>query len=104
MNQSPMEHEPLTDDSVKDEIKKPAFYKVTLHNDNYTTMDFVVNVLVNVFQKAEDEAAVIMFSIHEKGTGVCGVYVREVAEFRLNKTISLARQEGFPLLCTMEKE
>ena len=99
-----MENEPLVDSSVQEDIKKPSLYRVILHNDNYTTMDFVVKILVEVFQKATDEAAVIMFSIHEKGIGICGVYAHEVAEFRVDKTMNLARHAGFPLLCTMEKE
>ena len=104
MNQNPMENEPLLDNAVKEDIKKPQRYKVILHNDDYTTMDFVVDIIVNVFKKPLDEAAVIMFSIHEKGSGVCGLYPHEIAEIRVNQTIYLAREAGFPLLCTMEKE
>lgn len=104
MSQNPMENEPLVDTIEKVQIKKPARYRVILHNDDYTTMDFVVEILENVFKKATDEAAIIMLSIHKEGTGECGIFVREVAEFRVNQTTSLARQAGFPLRCTMEKE
>ena len=104
MSQNPMESEPLADNTIEEEVKKPNRYKVILHNDDYTTMDFVVTTLVDVFQKTVEEAASIMLSIHEKGIGICGVYTREVAEFRVNKTMSLAAQAGFPLRCTMEKE
>lgn len=104
MSQNPMENEPVVETIKKEKVKKPSRYRVILHNDDYTTMDFVIDILVNVFKKPADEAAVIMFSIHEKGSGECGLFVREVAEFRVNQTISAARQAGFPLLCTMEKE
>lgn len=98
----------LENDSVleieKLKIKEPSLYRVLLHNDDYTSMDFVVDILVQIFQKTIEEATQVMFSVHKKGIGICGVYSKEVAEFRVNKTIRLAREAGFPLLCTMEKE
>ncbi len=89
---------------IKKEIKQPSLYKVVLYNDDITTMDFVVQILVDIFDKSIEDATTIMLSVHEKGLGVCGVYPKEIAEFRTNKTIFLARQSGFPLLCNMEKE
>ena len=86
------------------ELRKPRLFRVLLHNDNYTTMEFVVLILMEIFHKNSDEASDIMFSVHEKGMGVCGVYPREIAEFRINQVMKRARQAGFPLLCTMEEE
>ncbi len=95
-----VEHETI----VEQKIKPPSLYKVVLHNDDVTTMDFVVNILINIFDKTEGEATKIMLMVHEEGIGVCGVYPKEIAEFRTTKTLHLARQEGFPLQCNMEKE
>ena len=88
----------------EEEVKEPEMYKVLLHNDNYTTMEFVVEVLMYVFNKAADEATIIMLNVHRKGIGVCGVYTYEVAETKVNKVHSLAREYGFPLKCSMERE
>ena len=79
-------------------------YRVLLHNDDYTTMDFVVEILMNVFGKSLENATRIMLNIHEKGVGVCGVFTREVAETKVNTVHTLAREQGFPLKSTMEKE
>ena len=90
--------------AVEDELKKPSLFKVVLHNDDYTTMEFVVRVLTSVFRKSHDEAVEIMMAVHQEGRGVCGVYPHELAEFRVERTTRLARESGFPLLCTMEEE
>ncbi len=87
---------------VEDELKMPRLYRVLLHNDNYTTMEFVILILVDIFQKSAEEAASVMLSVHEKGIGVCGVYPKEIAETRMLRVHSRARKAGFPLLCTME--
>ena len=79
-------------------------YRVILHNDDYTTMDFVVMVLEEVFRKTAEEAEAIMLAVHEKGRGVCGVYPKEIAEFRVGQVLRRANEAGFPLLCTLEKE
>lgn len=84
-------------------VKEPKLYRVLLHNDDYTTMDFVVQILMEIFHKGPDEALNIMFSVHEKGIGICGVFPKELAEFRVAKVIKRARQAGYPLLCTMEE-
>jgi ATP-dependent Clp protease adaptor protein ClpS len=89
---------------TRQKTERPRMYKVLLHNDNYTTMDFVVMVLVDVFHKPEAEAVVIMLDVHQKGIGVAGVYVREIAETKVQRAMQLARQAEFPLLCTMEPE
>ncbi len=89
---------------LEQKIKPPSLYKVVLHNDDVTTMDFVVKILVDIFKKSLDEATTIMLAVHDEGAGICGLYPKEIAEFKTNKTIYLARKEGFPLQCNMEKE
>jgi len=83
---------------------EPPRYAVVLHNDDYTTMDFVVEVLETIFHKPLPEAVRIMRQVHEKGAGICGVYTREIAEARVALVLSRAEAEGFPLLCTLERE
>lgn len=86
------------------EVDEPPFYKVMLLNDDYTTMDFVVEVLVYVFKKPPEEATLIMLNVHRKGVGVCGTYPYEIAETKVNLVENLARENGFPLKCIMERE
>jgi ATP-dependent Clp protease adaptor protein ClpS len=86
------------------EVDEPPMYKVLLLNDDYTTMDFVVEVLVYVFQKPPEEATLIMLNVHRKGVGVCGIYPYEIAETKVNLVENLARENGFPLKCIMERE
>ncbi|HKQ78221.1 MAG TPA: ATP-dependent Clp protease adapter ClpS [Blastocatellia bacterium] len=99
---------PQHDEAVKPEskrkIKKPPLYKVLLHNDNYTTMDFVVLVLMEVFNHGEIAAIRIMLQVHNQGIGVAGVYTREIAETKIAKVTRLAREFEYPLLCTMEED
>ncbi|MFO0722361.1 MAG: ATP-dependent Clp protease adaptor ClpS [Myxococcota bacterium] len=90
------------DERVK--TKKPSLYKVLLHNDDYTTMEFVVWLLMEVFHHNEAAAKQIMLHVHQKGVGVAGVYPREVAEMKVQKTVQLARSQDYPLECTMEPE
>lgn len=85
------------------EVKSPPMYKVLLHNDDYTTMEFVVQVLQAVFHKSPSEATHIMLHIHRSGIGVAGVYTHEVAETKVATVEALARQQEFPLKCTMEE-
>ena len=88
---------------LEDELQEPRLYRVLLHNDNYTTMEFVIGILVEVFHKSAEQAAAIMFSVHEKGIGVCGVYPHEVAETKVAMVHHRARRAGFPLKSTMEE-
>lgn len=85
-------------------LDEPPLYRVLLLNDDYTTMDFVVEVLKFVFHKSDDEAHRIMFNVHQQGVGVCGLYPLEIAETKIDIVDSLARERGFPLKCTMERE
>jgi len=86
-----------------EKVDQPPLYKVLLHNDDYTTMDFVVWVLQSVFAMAEEQAIQVMLNVHVKGVGVAGIYTFEIAETKVEKTISLAGEHEFPLLCTMEQ-
>lgn len=88
----------------KQKLQKPPLYKVLLHNDDFTTMDFVVFVLVQVFHKAEEEAIHIMLAVHQQGVGVAGVFTYEIAEAKVNQVHNLARAHEYPLLCTLEEE
>jgi len=88
----------------KQQLKKPPLYKVLLHNDDFTTMEFVVFVLKTVFHKADAEAVNIMMAVHEQGIGVAGVFSYEIAEAKIDRVIELARANEFPLLCTMEED
>ena len=95
------DHEVVTETEKK--LKKPPLYKVLLHNDDYTTKEFVVQVLQYVFHKESTEAVQIMLHVHRKGIGVAGVYSYEIAETKVAVVESLARQNEYPLKCTMEE-
>jgi ATP-dependent Clp protease adaptor protein ClpS len=86
----------------EEELREPEMYKVLLHNDDYTTMDFVVEVLITVFSKDFQEATRIMLDVHQNGVGLCGVYTYEIAETKVETVHVLARENGYPLKCTME--
>ncbi len=85
-------------------LKQPPLYKVLLHNDDYTTMEFVVSVLETVFHHDAAVATQIMLSVHHRGVGVAGTYPHEIAETKADKVMQLARAADFPLLCTVEPE
>ncbi len=89
---------------IKDRLEKPKLYKVVLHNDDFTTMDFVVFILKHVFLRSDAEAFTIMFKVHNEGIGIAGTYTYEIATMKANKAINLARASEFPLLCTVEEE
>ncbi|MBS1957764.1 MAG: ATP-dependent Clp protease adaptor ClpS [Cyanobacteria bacterium SZAS-4] len=88
----------------KTKPKRPKLYKVLLHNDDFTTMEFVVFILKSVFHKNEIDAYKIMLAVHNAGLGVAGVYPYEIAEAKCSKVVELARANEFPLLCTTEEE
>lgn len=85
-------------------LEKPPLYKVIIHNDDFTTMEFVVYVLQVVFRKDIAEAFVIMMKVHEEGIGIAGVYTYEVANMKAEKAMNLSRAQEFPLLFTVEEE
>jgi ATP-dependent Clp protease adaptor protein ClpS len=89
---------------LEEQIKEPPKYKVILLNDDYTTFDFVINVLVVVFRKPHLEAIQITMDVHKKGYGICGVYTKEIAETKVATVHQMSESAGFPLRCTMEEE
>ena len=88
---------------AEEKVEKPPLFQVLLHNDDYTTMEFVVFVLESIFNMPEDQAVQVMLNVHVKGIGVAGVYTFEIAEMKTAKTTALAREHEFPLLVTMER-
>jgi ATP-dependent Clp protease adaptor protein ClpS len=95
--------EDVTSKTRKD-TKEPPMFKVVLLNDDYTTMEFVVEILVYVFKRTPEDATRIMLQVHREGRGLCGVYTHEVAETKIDTVQDAARENGYPLQCTMEKE
>ncbi len=92
------------EEKTREEVRTPWLYRVLLLNDDYTTMDFVVQILEKVFHKAPPEAVQIMLHVHKRGMGLCGIYTRDIAETKIAEVHELARGAGFPLKCTMERE
>ena len=94
----------VTETQTERQLKRPQLYKVLFHNDNYTTRDFVVAVLREVFHKSESDAVAIMLHVHNTGIGVAGVYTYDVARTKIDVVEALAREHEFPLRLTMEPE
>jgi ATP-dependent Clp protease adaptor protein ClpS len=90
--------------NIDEEVTEPPMYKVLLHNDDYTSMEFVVEILMIVFNKSYEDATRIMLNVHRSGIGVCGIFTYEVAETKVDLVHTLARENEFPLKCTMEKD
>ena len=90
--------------STEQQLQQPRLWRVLLHNDDYTTQEFVVFVLESIFRKPRAEAFAIMISVHQSGVGVAGVFTHDVAETKLKATRQLAEEHEFPLLVTMEPE
>ncbi len=88
----------------EEKLDEPLLYRVILHNDDYTTQDFVVWLLVTVFHMLPPNAIDVMLNVHERGAGIAGIYTFEIAEMKVGKTLALAREHEFPLLCTMEPD
>lgn len=86
----------------RSKVKRPRQYKVLLHNDDYTTMEFVVYVLQRFFGKTSEQAQRIMLKVHTEGVGICGVYTHEIAETKVTQVSKAAKENGHPLMCTME--
>ena len=96
------ESDVLTESETK--LEKPKLFKVLLHNDDFTTMEFVVFVLEYVFNRSTAEAFSVMLKVHNDGVGVAGIYPYEVATMKAEKTMNLAKSREYPLLCTVEEE
>lgn len=92
------------DDETTTSIKKPRLFKVILLNDDYTTMDFVVYILETIFNKDKLEATSIMLNVHKRGKGIAGIYPRDIAETKIKEVHQIARDNNYPLMCTMEPE
>jgi ATP-dependent Clp protease adaptor protein ClpS len=90
-------------DRTKDKVTEPPLFKVILLNDDYTTMDFVVGILEEVFHKSPAEAHRIMMQVHTQGKGLCGLYPHELAETKVDTVHDLAQQHGFPLRASLEE-
>jgi len=89
---------------TKTRLEKPKLYKVILHNDDFTTMEFVVFVLQYVFNRSDAEAFTIMLKVHNEGIGIAGIYPFEIANMKSEKAMNLAKAREYPLLCTVEEE
>lgn len=87
----------------KFDIAEPRMYRVIMHNDNYTTMDFVVEILMEIFSKSAAEATKIMMDIHRKGKGICGVYIYDIAVTKIAEVHRMAKKNDFPLKCSYEE-
>lgn len=88
-------------DKVK--IKKPKDYKVVMYNDDYTSMEFVINILVSIFNKKLMEAEKIMLDVHEKGKGIAGIYSYDIAMTKVSTAMAMAKEQGFPFKLTVEE-
>jgi ATP-dependent Clp protease adaptor protein ClpS len=95
---------PKTKTKKKTKLQKPKLFKVVLHNDDYTTMDFVVFILEKIFLHQRADAVRIMLKVHNEGKGIAGVYPYEIAITKAEKAMNLARSKQFPLLCTVEPD
>ena len=98
-----METSIVTKQKNKAKMKKPKNYKVVMYNDDYTTMEFVINILVGVFNKKNEEAEKIMLDIHERGKGVAGIYSHDIAITKVSTAMSMAKEQGFPFKLTVEE-
>lgn len=97
-----VEEKTITQDDLETRTKFPTLYQVVILNDDYTPMEFVVNVLCTVFHMDEKTATNTMLQVHYQGKGVCGYYTRDVAETKVAQVIELARRDGHPLMCQVE--
>lgn len=91
----------IIEEKVK--VEEPRLYRVILHNDHYTTMDFVVEILIRIFDKSATEAVKIMLDTHRLGRGICGVYTYDLAVTKVSQVHRIARMRGFPLKCSFEE-
>ncbi|MDR2550695.1 MAG: ATP-dependent Clp protease adapter ClpS [Desulfobulbus sp.] len=88
----------------REALQEPPLYKVLLHNDDYTTMDFVIMILQAVFHKNTEEATRIMLNVHHQGVGIAGIYTREIGETKVEIVHRMAKKNQFPLRCSLEQD
>lgn len=98
-----MEGNVVVSNKSKIKVQKPKSYKVVMHNDDFTSMEFVVAVLVDIFKKSIDEANKIMLDVHNRGVGVAGIYSYDIAITKVATAMALAKEEGFPFKLTVEE-
>ena len=103
MNKTNTKEDLLQKAKLERQIDEPPLFKVILHNDDYTTMEFVVQVLIEIFRKSVEEATDIMLRVHNENLGVCGIYAKEIAETKVEIVHAKANASGFPLLASYEK-
>jgi ATP-dependent Clp protease adaptor protein ClpS len=108
MSERPTDIEPydgfdLTVEEARPKVKRPPFYRVVLINDDFTPMEFVVEILETFFNMERTRATQVMLEVHTKGKGICGVFSYEIAETKVAQVMSIANQQQHPLLCTMEE-
>ena len=89
---------------VSTKLKKPKLYKVILINDDYTPMEYVVSLIKRIFNKSESQAVQIMLAVHQKDSGICGIYTLEIAETKVKTVLEMAKKDQHPLKCILEKE
>ncbi len=99
----PIEDGGLALETAKPKLKKPPLYQVILLNDDYTPMEFVVEVLESIFSKDREQATRIMLHVHTKGKGICGVFTRDIAESKVNQVTQFSKVNQHPLLCDLEE-
>jgi len=100
----PINTDDLAIEVARPRLKRPSLYRVLLLNDDYTTMEFVIQVLQSIFSHSEEKAAQIMMHVHQRGAGICGIYTREIAESKVEQVLAYAQQHKHPLQCTMEPD
>ncbi|MDA8124408.1 MAG: ATP-dependent Clp protease adaptor ClpS [Deltaproteobacteria bacterium] len=96
-------HLPEGETGTEQELREPKWFRVVLYNDDYTTMDFVIEILVNVFHKPAAEATRIMLDVHKKRRGICGTYTYDIASTKVAQVHQLAKSREFPLKCSLEE-
>ncbi len=97
------QHDDIAVQEARPQLKKPPLYKVILLNDDFTPMDFVIEVLVDFFAMTEEMATQVMLSVHTQGVGVCGVFSKDVAETKVEVVNNYSRENQHPLMCALEE-
>ena len=103
-NNNQVQTNELVIEELSEKVKRPSLYRVLLINDDYTPMEFVVEVLVNIFAMDKSSATRVMLDVHTKGKGICGIYSYEIAETRVAQVTKMAKEYQHPLLCLMEED